>query len=489
VELVNGYAFKPSDWKKSGLPIIRIQNLNKPDADFNYFDGALLPKYQVRNGDLLFAWSGTPGTSFGAHIWHGSDAWLNQHIFNVRFNDQHLNKRFLRYAINQNLSEYITAAHGGAGLAHITKGVFERSELFIPPLAEQRRIVEAIETQLTRLDAAVAALDRARANLKRYRAVVLKAACEGRLVPTEAELARAEGRAYEPASVLLERIAAARQETGGRWQAADSQAEVIPQLPPPLQGWCWASVKQLGALGHQPVLTGPFGSSLGRSDFQPTGVPVLTIGCLTDSGVVLDKALYVSDAKARKLSRYRLEPGDLLFSRMASVGRAGIVPERLTGSIINYHIMRLRLARSALLPEYFLCYARGSKMVEDYLRRVNHGATRDGINTEQLLSMPVALPPLAEQHRIVAEVERRLSVVEEMERGIAANLKRAERLRQAVLKRAFEGKLVAQDPADEPASVLLERIRAARAEEPAVGRRSSRTKTAKQVVLPLPSVK
>ena len=92
---------------------------------------------------------------------------------------------------------------------------------------------------------------------------------------------------------------------------------------------------------------------------------------------------------------------------MASVGRAGLASSSLVGAIINYHLMRLRLSPAVIHPDYFLAYVRGAKTVREYLRHVNHGATRDGINTEQLLSMPVALPPYPEQLRILAEVERR----------------------------------------------------------------------------------
>jgi Type I restriction modification DNA specificity domain len=81
--LVNGRAFKPSDWGETGLPIVRIQNLNRPDAKFNYYAGEVRDRFLIEAGDLLFAWSGTPGTSFGAHIWNGPKAILNQHIFNV----------------------------------------------------------------------------------------------------------------------------------------------------------------------------------------------------------------------------------------------------------------------------------------------------------------------------------------------------------------------------------------------------------------------
>src|SRR5260221_11447671 len=80
LRLINGRAFKSTEWAFSGTPIVRIQNLNNPESLFNYYQGELPDKYQINDGDLLFAWSGTPGTSFGAHIWHGGGAWLNQHI-------------------------------------------------------------------------------------------------------------------------------------------------------------------------------------------------------------------------------------------------------------------------------------------------------------------------------------------------------------------------------------------------------------------------
>ena len=120
-----------------------------------------------------------------------------------------------------------------------------RLPLPLPPLPEQRRIVAEIEKQFTRLDASVAALKRTQANLKRYRASVLKAACEGTLVPTEAELARAEGRDYEPADRLLDRILAERR---ARWESQDKRrgqykepaapdTSDLPELP---EGWVWA---------------------------------------------------------------------------------------------------------------------------------------------------------------------------------------------------------------------------------------------------------
>ena len=213
----------------------------------------------------------------------------------------------------------------------------------------------------------------------------------------------------------------------------------LPALP---IGWHYKAVSEIGATGEQPVLTGPFGTNLGRADFVESGVPLLTIGCLTQGGINLEKALFVSEEKAKELSRYRLKEGDLLFSRMASVGRAGLVPKWLEGALFNYHIMRLRLDVARIDTRLFINYVRGAKQVRDYLKAVNHGATRDGINTEQLLGLPVAVPPLAEQHEIVAEIEKQFSRLDEAVANlqrVKANLKR---YKASILKAAVEGRLV-----------------------------------------------
>jgi type I restriction enzyme S subunit len=231
-------------------------------------------------------------------------------------------------------------------------------------------------------------------------------------------------------------------------------------------GWTNGCVADLGVDGEQAVLTGPFGSNLSSSDFTVSGVPVLTIGCLTDHGIRLDKAMHVSSEKAIDLNRYRLAVGDMLFSRMASVGRAGFVDARLSGALFNYHIMRLRLDPKVYLPSLFLAYVRGAPEVRRYLDDVNHGATRDGINTEQLLGLPVLVPPLNEQRRIVDK----LDAVFEKSRAAKARLERLpallEKLKRSILAAAFRGDLTkdwrAANPNVEPASVLLERIRAER---------------------------
>jgi len=135
--LVNGRAFKPTDWNKHGLPIVRIQNLNNLNANFNYFNGEVKEKFLIDNGELLFSWSGTPGTSFGAFFWQRGRAVLNQHIFRVLVDSAKVDKNYFRYALNSRINHIIDQSHGGVGLKHITKGKLEATTVPFPTLTEE----------------------------------------------------------------------------------------------------------------------------------------------------------------------------------------------------------------------------------------------------------------------------------------------------------------------------------------------------------------
>ena len=184
------------------------------------------------------------------------EATLGTFISLIRVPDS-VNPKFIYYQLTSDRvqQDLKSRASTTTNISNISTQKLLDTSLLIPPLSDQQHIVNAIETQFTRLDAAVAALKRVQANLRRYRAAVLKAACEGRLVSTEAQLAPAEGRTYEPAAALLERILAERR---AKWQAehpgkkykepAGPDVSGLPELP---EGWCWATVEQLIA---QPLM-------------------------------------------------------------------------------------------------------------------------------------------------------------------------------------------------------------------------------------------
>ena len=334
-----------------------------------------------------------------------------------------------------------------------------------------------IEKQFTRLDASVAALKRVQANLERYRASVLKAACEGRLVPTEADLARADNRDYEPADRLLERILSERR---ARWEAQEKRrgkykepvapdTSDLPELP---EGWAWATLTQISDLKG--------GATKGRR-YRPgeslTEVPYLRVANVQRGYLDLSeiKMIEVTHEVADQLA---LVPGDVLFTEGGDrdkLGRGWVWKGEIDGCIHQNHVFRSRLLLSQMHPEFVSWW--GNSFGQTFFEQSGKQTTNlASINLSVLSSFPVPLPPLAEQRRIVAEVERRLSVIQQAEAAVDANLARAERLRQSILKQAFSGKLVPQDPDDEPASVLLNRIRAEREAAEAAARSDRKPK-------------
>ena len=378
--------------------------------------------------------------------------WVNNHAHVVKPNGG-MQPQFLAAFMNQaDLHGSIT----GTTRPKLTQAALNQIAIPLPPLPEQHRIVAEIEKHFTRLDASVAALKRAQANLKRYRASLLKAACEGRLVPTEAELARSEDRDYEPADRLLERILAERRahwesqpkHRGKYKEPVPPDTSDLPELP---EGWVWATMPQLGELNrgkskHRPrndprLLGGPY-------PFVQTGDIRHSEGLVTSHGQTYSEF---------GLAQSRLwAAGTLCITIAANIAETGMLayPACFPDSVVGF------LSDSDLVTTKFLgIFLRTEK---DQLERFAPATAQKNINLQILSELAIPLPPLAEQHRIVAEVERQMSVIQQAEAAVDASLKRADRLRQSILKQAFFGQLVPQDPNDEPASVLLERIRAER---------------------------
>ncbi len=376
----------------------------------------------------------------------------------VRPATEHLSNRWLMNFINApDFRAAVARFQSGSTRKRISKANLCRIPLPVPPLREQHRIVEAIESYFTRLDDAVATLERVQRNLKRYRASVLKAAVEGRLVPTEAELSRAEGRDYEPASVLLERILAERrrrwQEAGGRGKYQEPVVPDTADLPKLQEGWCWVSLEQLL---REPLING-------RSVPDATrGFPVLRLTALKGDQIDLAERKTgrwsADEARAFLVSR-----GDFLVARgngsIRLVGRGGLVTIDPDPVAFPDTLIRVRVDAAHFSPR-LLAALWNSPLVRLHIeRRAKTTAGIHKVNQTDLELTPLPLPPRAEQERLLAELDRCFSVGDETFGTIETQGRRCARLRQSILKWAFEGKLADQDPSDEPASVLLERIR------------------------------
>ena len=152
--LINGRAFKSSEWSTTGLPIIRIKNLNDEKAKFNYFNGAYERNIYIDKGDLLFSWSGNLGTSFGPHLWKHGPGLLNQHIYKVLIKNNLLIKEFLYHYLKQITSDIEDRTHGVTGLVHVTKSELNKTEILLPSLNEQEKIVAKLEKTLSKIQEA-----------------------------------------------------------------------------------------------------------------------------------------------------------------------------------------------------------------------------------------------------------------------------------------------------------------------------------------------
>lgn len=358
----------------------------------------------------------------------------------------------------------------GTTVPGITKKQLHMTKFAVPPLSEQLRIVAKIEDLFARLEAGIAALKRAQANLERYQASVLKAAVEGKLT----ERWREKNPPKETGAELLERILAGRQRrweeeqlakftaTGRRppknWklrykEPAGPDTSKLPELP---DSWCWATVDQLAA-------------SMTNGIYKPArfysedGIPCLRMYNIVNGELALDKLkrMFLSE---EEVSRYGLVCGDVLINRVNTrelVGKAAAIPDGLNDIVFESKNIRLRPIGMGYEPR-FLAYCFFVLGPAYFGRHSQQVVGMASISQDQVGRLIVPVPPSSEQRRIVSVVDDWKRCVGELEETTKIKLDQSQTLRQAILKRAFEGGLVPQDPNDEPASVLLERIQAER---------------------------
>jgi type I restriction enzyme S subunit len=325
---------------------------------------------------------------------------------------------------------------GAVGQKRVSTDYLKRSKIPVAPLDQQKRIVAEIEKQFSRLDEAVANLKRVKANLKRYKAAVLKAAVEGRLVETEAELARREGRSYETGAQLLQRILETRRsQWKGKGKYKEPTASDTTDLPELPEGWVWATAEQLGhvQLGRQR-------SPKNRSKDYP--VKYIRAGNITEAGLDLADVLDMEFVPAEQ-ERYRLRRGDLVLSEASGspdqVGKPAVWQDQLSLCCFQNTVIRLR-PTIEMSPYLLTCFQ--SYYVNGLFARVAGGVGINHLSADKFSRVQVPVSPLAEQYRIITEVDRRLSFVREVEIQVDINLQRSELLRQSILNRAFSGKLI-----------------------------------------------
>lgn len=388
-DYLNGRAFKPTEWEKEGLPIIRIQNLNKINSDYNYTTKVFEDRFKVEKGDLLYAWS----ASLGVYIWNNGPAWLNQHIFKV-VPKSYCDKKFLFYCLENVTTELYSKTHG-SGMVHVTKSKFEETQIPLPTLNEQSQIVSKIEELFSEIDKGVEQMKLAQEQLKVYRQSVLKWAFEGKLTNENVK----EG-----------------------------------ELP---EGWKKITIGEIAQ-----VSTGVTPLRSNKKFWDNGNIPWVTSGALNKE-FVFDSQEFITQ-KAFDETNLKLFPKHTLLVALYGEGKtrgkcSELMLEATTNQAIAGIILKIKNKSHRKYIKLFLL-----KNYAD-IRRLSSGGVQPNLNLSIVKNTKLPLPPIEEQERIVSEIESRLSVCDKLEETIETSLKQAETLRQSILKKAFEGKLVEQE--------------------------------------------
>jgi type I restriction enzyme S subunit len=470
LKMVNGRAFKPTEWLQVGLPIVRIQNLNNESAPFNYCDPATIePKHVIEFGCFLISWSGTPGTSFGAFIWRRGKAALNQHIFNCFQIGNAYFDRYLQLAINGRLDEMIAKAHGGVGLQHITKGKLENLLLSLPPLSEQRRIVAKVDELMglcDRLEASQAEREQRRnrlaaASLHRLnepsddvtvfrayarfhldhlprftirpdqipalRQTILNLAVRGRLVPQDPK--------DEPALDLLKRIQTEKVRSAKNGEIrATAPLPMIRQGTLPFElpvGWTWVRLQYL--LEARREIS--YGIIKLGDEPKTGGVPTVRCSDVKPRAINLANIRKVSEEIEGDYRRTRLVGGEILLNIRGTLGGVALVPPDLNGYNVAREVAVVPIFRK-LSGEYLVNVMASPYFWQAILDGLR-GIAYKGLNLNSLRLFEIPLPPLAEQRRIVVKVDELMAVCDRLESQLTTAQTESRRLLEAVLHEAL----------------------------------------------------
>lgn len=392
-DYINGRAFKPDEWEDVGLPIIRIQNLTGSTDICNRTTKTYEEKYLVVDGDLLFAWS----ASLGAHIWHGENGWLNQHIFKV-IPHKGTDKQYLYYYLLHVVDQLYTKTHG-SGMVHITLKPFKNTAIYLPSLAEQQRIVDRIESLFAKLDEAKEKAQMVVDGFKLRKSAILHKAFTGEL--TE------------------------------RWRKEHGRSDAD-----------WRVVRFDEAAEIKSNLVNP-------ADYQDFP-HIAPDNIEKNTGVLLEYHTIAEDGV--KSGKHLFHVGQILYSKIRPyLSKVVIVDFDGLCSADMYPIDAKENAR------YLWYYM----LSDEFLEQASSAGSRSvlpKINQKELSKVMVRITSLDEQQAIAIILDDIFKKEQQAKSAAEAVLSQIDTMKKAILARAFRGELGTNDPAEESAAELLKHI-------------------------------
>ena len=377
----NGRAFKKEEWNVVGLPIVRIQNLNDFKASYNYFNGQYDKAIEINEGDLLFSWSGTVGTSFGPHLWSRERGLLNQHIYKLNFNKNIL-KEYAYYALLAITKEIEKSVNGAVGLVHVTKKSLNEFRIPLPAIPTQQKIVAKLDAIFAEIDKATAA---AEANVKN-------------------------------AEALFESTLHLFFNTKNDWN----------ENLKPLSELCELIVD----CEHKTAPT------------QDEGFPLIRTPNIGKGKLLLDNVYRVSEQTYTEWTR-RAAPrgGDIILAREAPAGNVAVIPENLK-VCLGQRTVLIR-PKSNILLSNFLAFMLLQPDIQAKLLAHSRGATVQHVNMKDIRALKIgSIPSLPVQNEIISILHVVINQAEALQLNYHEKLTGLIKLKNSILKQAFNGELV-----------------------------------------------
>jgi type I restriction enzyme S subunit len=479
-KVINGYPFASSGFNtQAGKPVVRIRDVTSGETS-TLFRGDVSEAPKVEHGDLVIGMDG----DFNSRLWPGDTAWLNQRVCKVEPLDRYYSKGFLAYTIPAYL-KLVNDNTSAITVKHLSSATVQELPLPLPPRAEQDRVASKIDELFSRIDEGERALKRVEKLVERYRQSVLKAAVTGELTRDWRAARKRAGEPAESGAALLARILKARR---AAWEAAElaklkakgkppiddhwkqkykepepPNTTDLPELP---EGWVWTSIGEMKSFS----LYGPRFSS---EDYAVDGYSILRTSDISASGRVNLATTPKLHLSREEYEKYKVEQGDLLVTRTGSLGTLALYDDDVEANPGAY-LIQFRIPAPSTTRWYLFHFLR-SPTGQRNLLEGGAGVGRPNLNAPHIESIPVPLPPLEEQSEIIQRIDEVTVLCEKRYADCLHASRSSAALRQSILKAAFSGQLVPQDPKDEPASKLLERIAAERAAAPTLGQRKKKS--------------
>ncbi len=361
--------------------------------------------------------------------------------------------KFLEYTIRQQ-NNFIKETSTGTGLQHINKDFFEICKIPLPPLAEQHRIVAKLDALFEKIENNKQRLEKIPKLLKRFRQSVLAAAVSGKLT----EEWREKNKNIECVDLILDKI------NKEKIKYVKKIKEYIPvseyetiELPDTWRLGRWDNYLDFS---DNPFRRGPFGSVLKKEIFISSGYKIYEQYCPINDDCSFAR-YFIDEKKYNELKNFAVKAGDFLISCSGvTLGRITQVPDKFDDGIINQAILRVRINQKYFDSKFFLLLFRSPYFQRNIFENSTGSAIPNVKGVEELKSIPAPILSLEEQKEIVHRVEQLFAFADKIEARYTKAKAMLDKLPQSILAKAFRGELVAQDPNDEPASVLLERIKA-----------------------------